>query len=183
MFDVKSAGISWKKAKCTMSVLHAVCLQRCSSLMKKKCPAKRKRILDLHLHPIIVHMPQAFGFFQFIGFIVLIFLTGSTKNDFYLTLKIISCCLFVSIVGAFFAGLIDGKIRFKKITTPILRQKIFYGILFFILSAVMMLNLFLFNVESLYSSIALIAESFVAFICSFILGNLGAGLTDSKFPG
>jgi hypothetical protein len=168
--------------------VHDVC-PACGVLAKmfepyeEKLSEKRKRILDLHIHPIIVHMPQGLGFFLLAAFITLLFLSAPVKNSLSLTLKIISSSLFVSIIGAFLAGLLDGKIRFKKITTPILKQKIVLGIIFFLFSAAIIVNIFFFSLDSIYNNIALIAEGIGAFVCSWILGTLGESMNGTRFPG
>ena len=150
---------------------------------EEKMSEKRKRILDSHIHPIIVHMPQALEFFLLASFIVLLFLSPSLKSSFSLTLKIISCSLFASIIGAYLVGLIDGKVRFKKITTPILKQKIVLGIVFFIISGAMTVSIFFFSLDSIINNIVLIAEGIGAFICSWILGTLGESMNGTRFPG
>jgi hypothetical protein len=149
----------------------------------EKMSEKRKSILDLHIHPIIVHMPQALAFFLLLSFLTLIFLPENLKESFTLTLKIISICLPVSLIGAILSGLLDGKIRFKKVTTPILINKIITGNIFFILSLIISLATIIFNASQLLNNIILIVLSIACFLCSWILGSLGASLVESKFPG
>jgi rubredoxin len=97
-----------------------------------KMSPKRRKILNLHIHNILVHFPQAFSLLMLLLIVMSLFLKESSKFDFMTTFKILSFFLPLSVIVSIISGVIDGKNRFKRITTPILKKKIAVAILFFI---------------------------------------------------
>jgi hypothetical protein len=166
--------------------------------IKDKCPAcgvlksafepyqsrvseKREAFLKLHIHPIIVHLPQGLVVFFILllaGWILLpdgFFL----KNEVLSSLKITGFALpFVSIAG-FISGLIDGKIRFKKLGTTYLIKKIIIGTLL-ILSVIIMDILF---ITGLISTILIIFFGLFFITCSALLGKIGGMLIHAVMGG
>ena len=80
------------------------------------------------------------------------------------------------------AGLLDGKIRFRKVTTPILMKKIYISGLFFILSFVKLYAVCFMPASKTVLTGGLVLIS-LCFICTILLGFLGVKLLNSKFPG
>lgn len=150
---------------------------------KEKVSEKRKFILSLDLHPILVHFPIAFSIVLFVISIAAFVFTGQVKSDLISAIRIISLFLPFTIIAAFFAGILDGNVRFKRVTTPILFTKIIIGAIFFVLSAI----LFAINVTGVLQNgsylVATIAVSAICLVCDTLLGNLGKGLLNAKFPG
>jgi ribosomal protein L37E len=149
---------------------------------QEKISKNRQLILGLNLHPISVHFPQA------LAILIPIMLAASWLpfEDLSLQLLISARLLIVilpfSVAGAIFAGLIDGKARFKKLTTPYLLKKIIVGFLFLVLSTVMAILTFV--MESGPSSFYLIlAMSVGCAICTTILGKIGGKIMSSKING
>ena len=142
----------------------------------------RKLLLNLHIHPVVVHMPQAFAFF-IVGCAAVSFLfQGDNKEDLISTVRILSIVMPFSIIAAFITGIMDGKIRFRKVTTPILKTKIAAGTGFFILSSGAFAAVIAKGMTA-NTIIIVIALNAAGLVCSAILGKLGAGILDSKFPG
>jgi uncharacterized membrane protein/rubredoxin len=86
---------------------------------------RRRALLDLHLHPMFVHFPQAFS----VSILVLSFapfiFRGQALELLSATLKILALALPPAAAAAFAAGVIDGRTRFKGIRrSPILRRKL-----------------------------------------------------------
>ncbi len=169
--------------------------------LKDKCPAcgvpaamfepyaekisspRRKFILSLDIHPVIVHFPQAFTVTILVLSIIAALIKGGVQASLLTTVGVLSCCLPLVVLGAFLAGLMDGKIRFRRVTTPILVKKIILAGLFFLLSiAILLLNIFykLDNPAVLYAVIILSAGCLV---CGSILAKYGVSLLEAKFPG
>lgn len=95
-----------------------------------KISPKRRKILDLHLHQIIIHFPQAFALFMFFLLGSHFLLTGHWQMAFLVTAKIMSIFLPFAVLAAILSGYIEGTTRFKRVDTPALRAKIVVGILF-----------------------------------------------------
>jgi len=167
--------------------------------LKDKCPAcgvaakmfdpyvekisrYRRVIFFLDIHPILVHFPQAFTFTTLVLSVICLLMPGGREGLLVPTLKTLSICLPFTVLLAAAAGFFDGKIRFRKVTTPLLVKKIYIGGFFLLLSAV---NAYM--AVSMAVSTKMLAEmmivTFCCFICTFFLGLIGAKLMNSKFQG
>ena len=95
---------------------------------------KRRLILDLHIHPIMVHFPQAFAITLFLLAVLSYFAPPAIKGMLFNSIQVISFLLPYFVVLSLLTGLFDGKIRFRKVTTPFLKKKIIIGLIFLITS-------------------------------------------------
>lgn len=148
-----------------------------------KMSPKRRKILNLHMHNILVHFPQAFSLLMLFLIVMSLFLMDSSKFDFMTTFKILSFFLPLSVVVTIISGVIDGKTRFKRITTPILKKKIAVAILFFIFSVGVVLLL---NVSTIAPAVLLrllIVLTGICALCSLFLGYNGGRLSGKEVPG
>jgi rRNA maturation protein Nop10 len=173
--------------------------------LKDKCPAcgvsskmfepyndrvspARKRILDLHIHPVIVHAPQAL---MFLMLVVSLYMLASSllaflpsfKNDLYISYRFMALILPVVIVAAFLGGLLDGKIRFRRVTTPLLVRKMVLGGIFFVISLVLLFTVFLLASAPLAMAVTLTVFGAAGMTASALLGLIGASINNSRFPG
>ena len=154
-----------------------------------KVPENRRKVLDFHIHPIIVHAPQALGFLMlFIAatFLVLsqFFAGADLADDLATTLRVLAVLLPVLVVAGFISGLLDGYYRYKTVKSPLLVRKMIVGCLFFVFSGAMLvlawLPGFLTQVEV---QLAFLVLNLAAFGCTAILGLWGASLTGGAMPG
>jgi uncharacterized membrane protein len=144
---------------------------------------KRRKILDLHIHPIIVHFPQAFAFTLF-GLALLFFVAPPPiQNAFYYTMQVISFFLPFVVALSFLTGLFDGKTRFRKVTTPFLKKKIIIGLIFFITSIALVVVVFTQQFSAIPAMALFAFLTIVAVGCTVSLGLIGGRLVDTKFPG
>jgi len=143
---------------------------------------KRRTILEINLHPISVHFPQAFTT-AIPAFIVLAMAAPpSVGNELLSAAKVLSYFLPLTVLPAIFFGIVDGKTRFKKITTPLLVQKMITATVLFILTVILALVTYSFGTEypgNLY--LIIIALGCIA--CQIVLGEIGKTLMNSKMPG
>ncbi len=137
---------------------------------------ERKRILNLDLHPILVHFPEASSTIIFL--LALITLIAPTFFRSYIlgTIIILSLLLpFFTVIGIL-SGLIDGKVRLKKLKTPLLIRKIIIGSTFVILAILLILPSYVFgNIEE--NLIYIFILSLGCLICGTFLGLIGKKLT------
>lgn len=148
---------------------------------EEKIDPKRKKILDMHLHPVIVHFPQAFS-------VLILFLTGIglifpsfLRTQFLCTIHILAILLPIVVLPTISSGILDGKTRFKKVSTPYLKKKIIFGTIFLVLSTILaFISVFLTN-EELFLIYTLIL-SLGCVLCGLILGLIGGSLLESKLP-
>jgi rubredoxin len=149
---------------------------------KETMSEKRKRILDLNLHPIAVHFPQSFS--VFIAFLILLSLVVPRPIEFVLmnTVTVLALFLPLTLIPAAAAGLIDGKIRFKKVTTPHLVTKMIAGGVFFVLSVLMAVAAF--HYGTIYpGKLYIFILSLGCIACQVVLGEIGKTLLNAKLPG
>ena len=100
----------------------------------KKISPQRKFILDQHIHPIAIHFPQVL--IMLIVFMPLLSLIVSDpwRAEFLIIAKWSIYVLPITVLGGFLTGLLDGKLRFKKLHTPLLISKMMVGLIFQLLS-------------------------------------------------
>ena len=144
---------------------------------------QRKRILERHIHPVIVHAPQAFAFFLLFFAVIAPFMSGPLRSELVITIGILAFCLPFTLVGAFLSGMLDGKTRFCRYTTPILMRKIVIASLFFVLSLLLLVFIQARPLQGAGMDVAIILLSAGCLACSMFLGLLGASLMEAKFPG
>lgn len=143
---------------------------------------KRLNILSSHIHPISVHFPESIAVFL-LGFLILSFLTpDSISNNLMTTNKVLSTFFPLTVILACITGAYDAKIRFKKLSPPYIKIKIYLGILLFLFSLTMP---FLFMCVSYTFSVKvfLIIFSVVNLLLCVTLGKTGGKLIDSVMPG
>jgi hypothetical protein len=151
--------------------------------LTEKFSDDRRHFLDLHLHPILAHFPQAFSitvFFLAIGRLLLADAAGRVVES---ALFVLALALPVTLIGTFISGILDGRVRFKKLKAPYLRIKKWVGGAYLILSL-----LFAFMVavhgcsRPLFASICIIVAVGMV-ICTSVLGSIGSKIACSRLPG
>ena len=144
---------------------------------------KRRMILELHIHPIVVHFPEAFTMTLFILAGLSYFASAAIKEALFVSIQVISFLLPCFVVLSFLTGLFDGKIRFRKVTTPFLKKKIIISVFFLIISIVLAFVAFSGQLPVSPVREYFIVLSLIAVACGAGLGLLGGHLMDAKFPG
>jgi len=150
---------------------------------EEKVSRKRKIILALDIHPILVHFPQAFSVTILLLGIFCAFAPDSFLGVLPLaTLKLLSLLLPFVLLAAALAGLFDGKVRFRKVTTPLLLQKIYLSCAF-LAFAVANALVVLFMEPTLTAMLASVALTACGIGCGTILSLMGVHLLNAKFAG
>ncbi len=148
---------------------------------KEKVSEKRQKILDMHLHPVLVHFPEAFGIFIFllsaIGFIS----TGAFKSTILCAIPLIAIFLPLFAFFGILSGMLDGKTRFKKLNTPYLRKKIIFGTIFLGLSLILAIGSFI-MINTPFGLIFVFFLSLACVLTGGILGLIGGSLLEAKLP-
>lgn len=143
---------------------------------------KRQEKLNLHLHPITVHFPEAIAVFN-VGFLILSFIFNGTLNSYLITTAHTLSFFFpISVLIAIATGIYDGKVRFKKLSPPYLRLKIYLGIALFLTSTLQIL-FFQGNNNNIGIKIFIFIFSLINLGLSTALGKMGGKLIDSRMPG
>ncbi len=144
---------------------------------------KRRRILDLHLHPVAVHAPQALVFFLLLLTALLPIPGVPFQADLAATVRILSLLLPATVAAAVATGVVDARIRFRRVSTPILKRKIALGALFGTVSLALpgILYFLPFGSPLVLTTLLFLEGTLLA--CSAMLGILGSRLLDARFPG
>jgi rubredoxin len=171
-----------------------------ASSLRDKCPAcgvpakqfeayddklsdARRTILQMHIHPVIVHIPQAFAATLVVLSIGLALLAGELRTVVLDATRTLAVILPFSVAASFAAGLFDGKVRFRRVTTPILLRKMMLGGLFFLSSLGTAALALSSSLEPGWALWAFAACSLVGLGAGGFLGMLGSPLMTAKFPG
>lgn len=148
-----------------------------------KVSEKRRKLLDLHIHPIVVHFPQAFAAFLVAAGIVLLFAADPLRTLLAHTASVLGVLMPFSVAAAFAAGIFDGRLRFRRIDTPSLRRKILFGSLFFVLSCAEALVVLVAGLDGSANIAVFTLLDAAGLAVAVKLGLLGAPLFIAKFPG
>lgn len=145
---------------------------------REKVSSNRKFILNLDLHPIAIHLSQAF-----VVLIPILLVLNYYYPDFklYSVHAILDFCIDLLpffLVLATATGVIDGVARFKSLNTPLLRVKIIVSTIITALS----FTLFYVTPNSMYRIETFIIS--IAILCfAVLLGLWGKKLLNVILPG
>lgn len=179
----KSCGFVMEKSKLKDKCPACGVLAKMFEPYTEKISPKRKLILSLDLHPILVHFPQAFIISIFTLSLIALAVQGSLRATVAAAITVLGVALPFVVAGAFVAGLIDGKVRFRRLTTPILKQKIVIGALFFLFSCGILAIVVSQPMAVSAPIIIVVLLSLPALGCATFLGLLGSSIINAKFPG
>jgi len=145
--------------------------------------AQRRRVLDLHLHPIVDHFTVAFLASGFALSLVALVLPGLLRQVVTDLLIGLLGVLPLMVIASFLTGLLDAKARFRRTRAPVLRQKKLAGIGLLALSvaaAAIVLVAGPYAPWPRYADVILLAGGVA---CAAVLGRDGARLLPALFPG
>lgn len=145
----------------------------------------RRKFLDLHVHPIIVHFPQAFSVTLLVASIMMLLFPEAARVRQVLSdaIEVLAIGLPLTVVASFISGLIDGSVRFKKLSAPFLRLKITVGIVYIILSIVYFGVVFFARPATPATTAIGAGTALGLVVCTTILGNIGAAISYARMPG
>jgi hypothetical protein len=144
----------------------------------------RRRLLNIHLHPIAVHFPTAFSVAVLVLAIAAGFLAGTAGDLLFSTLKILALFIPLTVIVSAVAGYIDGKVRFRRIkNSSILKQKILFAAVYLVVSAALAGVVWTQGFEQGIFVLLAVLLAAAEVVLSIILGLLGTSLTEALFPG
>jgi len=144
---------------------------------------KRRRILELHMHPAMVHFPVAFITSMFVLSALRIVGIVEEQSIFIGMLRAIVSILPFVAVFATVAGMYDGKLRFKRINTPHLKKKLVLAGLFIFISALLFIIQYFLDLDRSTFNIIVLICSISLLSVALPLGLIGGKLLDSKVRG
>ncbi len=132
-------------------------------------------ILNLDLHPILVHFPQAFASILPFLAVATIWFRTVYCDELTVVLCFTAIALPVTTLGAFVSGLVDAKTKLKRLTTPALIKKMTAGAALFLFSAGNALII----VRAGYvpgTRVYVLLLSIASLVCAVLLGMMGKKL-------
>ena len=143
---------------------------------------KRESFLSLHLHPIIVHLPIALVVLALL-FDIAAFISAGTPSDIITAgVKINTVLLPLFVLTAALLGMLDGRMRFRRLTTKKLRFKTVASIVFLAVSVTAALVALLVPLSP-GALIVLIVLMCAGLVTAGLLGKAGAQLICAATPG
>lgn len=142
---------------------------------------RRKIILDLDIHAIMVHLPQAIAvLIPFCGILSLVTDAG-TGIKFLYTVEAVTYLLPLTVLGAVVSGIFDGRIRFKKLNTPALKKKMILGSILFGVTSVMAYIMFSNDIKVVL--FPLMGLALFSLVIQAVLARTGIKLMFAWLPG
>ncbi len=144
----------------------------------------RKRyfiMMELDLHPILLHFPQAISVFIPFFIILSIILDASMGIKLLHGAEIMAYLFPLTVAAAYVSGLFDAKTRFRKLSPPALRTKITIGAMLFAVS--MIIPFLVFFMEIKEAAIYISALSIIALALQIVLARIGIKLISAYLPG
>ena len=142
---------------------------------------KRKLIMDINIHPIMLHLPQAItGLIPFFGFLSLVTDAGWGIKFLY-AVEVVTYLLPLSVLAATLTGMFDGHNRFKKLNTPALKKKMILASVLMVLTIVMPCIVYSIGIKD--ALFPLIGLSFLTLANEAMLSKIGIRLIFAHLPG
>lgn len=142
----------------------------------------RYKFLSLHIHPIVLHFPQAFVITATgLLFLALIF-TGELQAQIITVIQFNLLFLPLTVIMGAVSGIKDGQLRFKKLSPPALQLKIKLSVAFLLLSILTGVLAFVLTMTTM-NMILLLILCAVQTGLAVVLGKTGSKLIDSFVPG
>jgi O-antigen/teichoic acid export membrane protein/rubredoxin len=147
---------------------------------KEKVSEKRKRILDLEIHPILTHFSVGFSSFSFVLTLITLMFPTFYRTELLNTIVILNVSLPVFVGLTLITGILDGKIRFKRIITIQHIKKMIIGTV--LLALAISIGVISFFLPTATILISLVIISFFCVVCAGLLGLIGRTLKCIAFP-
>jgi len=144
----------------------------------------RRTILEIDLHPVVVHAPQALTFLLLLIGVTFPLFPADLQNAYlWPAVVVMTWLLPIALVGTILTGMFDAMVRYRKIATPALLAKQLLGYAFVVLSGIMLYFISTGTFSTLTTWLGFVIANLVAMGVSSVLGIRGAKLTKGVMPG
>jgi len=144
---------------------------------------RRRSLLEMGLHPMVIHFAVAFAASAFALSLFALafprFLAGLATN----LLVVMTAVLPLAVLAGWAAGAFDGRLRFRRLATPLLARKMILGASVFLETLAAAAVLFAFGLEPTWARVAIAILLGVALGGVAVLAKIGVGLRDAELPG
>ncbi len=144
---------------------------------------KRRTLLDLDLHPIVVHFPVAFTASQLVVAAFVLAFPAVLAVVAQSLLYVFAAVLPVMVIAGLGSGMYDGKLRFRRVTTPLLKRKIRLAGAFLVFSLAAAVITFVVPMLPTWVRALDVFLYANCLVCAVGLGKIGSRLVAALFPG
>ena len=149
---------------------------------KDRVSARRRMILNLDLHPILVHAPQTFAALLPGLVAVAMLFPAFYPAELGAVIGFSALILPPGVAGAIASGLVDGRVKFKRLSTPLVVQKIAAGTCLLIVSGANATVVLVGRLES-GTMPWVLGLGLASLACAVVLGHTGKKLILPILPG
>lgn len=144
----------------------------------------RRLLMSLDIHPVVVHLPQAFAAsLVVLALLLAVLAEGPFRVELFHAATVLGAALPFAVVAAFAAGLFDGKLRFRRVTTPILIRKMIVGSCFFLASLAGGGLIVFAGLDSRRALAGFAVAEILSLAAGSALGIWGSRLVGARLPG
>jgi rubredoxin len=144
---------------------------------------KRQALLEMGLHPMVIHFTAAFTASTFaLSLFSLVFprfLAGLATN----MLVVMTAVLPLTVLAGWAAGVFDGRVRFRRATTPLLVRKMAMGGSVFLETLAAAVLMFSFGLDPMWVRIVIAILLGLSLGAVAVLAKIGVSLLGAKSPG
>jgi uncharacterized membrane protein len=144
---------------------------------------RRRMILWLDLHPIVDHFSVGFCASAFVLSLIVLVLPDLYPRVVSDIFRGFLGVLPFAVIGSFFTGIFDARVRFRKSNTPMLNSKKLYGLALFLLSTGTAAMAFVVGPYTTWARPVDAVLLAAGVVCAVRLGRIGQGLLQAIFPG
>ena len=148
---------------------------------ESKLSEKREKLLSKHLHPIMLHLPMSFVIMALVFHIASLIFIGQFHDILQIGAGINTVLLPFGVLAAAIFGMLDGKTRFKRLSTKKLKFKMMLAAVLFLISFAAALIIVIFKMTTSIT-IILIFLDLAALSIAGILGKIGSKLMNAALP-
>jgi hypothetical protein len=144
---------------------------------------RRRALLDLNLHPLVIHFTVAFAASAFaLSLFALVFpgLLAGLATDVFV---VMTAVLPLAVLAGWGTGVVDGRIRFRRAATPLLLRKMAMGGSVFVETLAAAVLLLVIGLDPVWVRIVVAILLGAALGAVAMLAKVGAGLAGAKLPG
>jgi uncharacterized membrane protein len=144
---------------------------------------RRRFLLGLDVHPIIDHFSITFATCAVVVALFVLLLPDVLRQTSMSVMRVFVGVLPLAVLASYVSGLYDGKLRFRRTSTPVLRTKKLLGALFFVFAVTAAVLCFLGDPFTTWVGVSVTALEILGLGCAFFLGRAGKDLLSAFFPG
>ncbi len=145
--------------------------------------ARRRWILSLHIHPIVVHFTVSFTASALAASLFLLLFPGVLSRAVTAGLQLVAAFLPLVLIVSYITGIYDARVRFRRARSRHLRQKMVFGLTLFCLSTAAAALLFAAGPFAMWVRAVDAALMAACTVFAFFQGRIGGHLMEALFPG